>query len=143
MKVVVTDEISLRGSVTADINPPRFQLNPVITGWELIRFSFIIDWFVQVGTWLEAMSFLVFSTNYTASYGYKVTREVNCTMTDVVFNATSSGSHEGYALSTGELTWRIPSTVSHLPTIRVNVNTPKMIDLWALLSGIRPRGARL
>jgi hypothetical protein len=143
MKVVIDDEISLRGSVTADINPPRFQVNPAITAWELIKFSFIIDWFVQIGTWLEAMSFLIFSTNYTASYGYKVTRTVTATMTDVHFNATSSGSHQGYALSSAELVWRIPSTVSHFPTIRVNVDTPKMIDLWALLSGIKPRGVRL
>jgi hypothetical protein len=143
MKIVIDDEISLRGSVTADINPPRFQVNPAITAWELIKFSFIIDWFVQIGTWLEAMSFLIFSTNYTASYGYKVTRLVTATMTDVHFGATSSGSHQGYALSSAELVWRIPSTVSHFPTIRVNVDTPKMIDLWALLSGIKPRGVRL
>ncbi len=29
--------------------------NPLLIAWELIPFSFIFDWFVPVGTWLEAM----------------------------------------------------------------------------------------
>lgn len=30
--------------------------NPAIISWELVPFSFVFDWFVPVGTWLQALS---------------------------------------------------------------------------------------
>lgn len=34
----------------------RLAINPVATGWELIPFSFVIDWFVQVGDLISALT---------------------------------------------------------------------------------------
>jgi len=30
--------------------------NPAVIAWELVPFSFVFDWFVPIGTWLQAMS---------------------------------------------------------------------------------------
>lgn len=31
-------------------------LNPWVVGWELVPFSFVVDWFIPIGTFLEALS---------------------------------------------------------------------------------------
>lgn len=33
-----------------------FGVNPLVTAWERVPYSFVIDWFFQVGTWLDATS---------------------------------------------------------------------------------------
>jgi hypothetical protein len=62
-------EHSIRGAVSAQIVPPRFQVNPVVTAWELTRWSFIIDWVLDVGTALESLMFATFAAKYYGSYG--------------------------------------------------------------------------
>lgn len=48
-----------RGAAFASISSPeiaKFGLDPLVTAWELIPFSFVADWFIQVGTWIKAWS---------------------------------------------------------------------------------------
>lgn len=33
--------------------------NPALVAWELVPFSFVVDWFLPIGTWLNAMSPLI------------------------------------------------------------------------------------
>jgi hypothetical protein len=130
--VVDSWTLSRRGFVTADVQPPKFQFNPATTAWELVKFSFIIDWFIDVGTWLESMSFLTISENYAASYGYnlEVSRDVNewgshITIYTYGFN-TSSRSRVIYK-------HRDPVSLSYQPQTNVNLNVAKVADLLAIL----------
>lgn len=34
----------------------QIQLNPFVTAWELVPFSFVVDWFVNVGDWLQSQT---------------------------------------------------------------------------------------
>jgi hypothetical protein len=34
----------------------KFRIDPIITGWERIPFSFFIDWFLDIGNWLQSWS---------------------------------------------------------------------------------------
>lgn len=129
-------ELSLRGSVTADISPPTFQFNPAVTGWEILTFSFIIDWFYRVGPWLEAMSFLVISDNYAASWGSKMIITRNGWADDVVkhpdWDALELNQNSTCVLTE---VLRVPSSVSKTPYVSVNLDGFKITDLVAIASG--------
>lgn len=134
---VLTNEqyvLSARGSVAAEIQVPKFQFNPVTTAWELLRFSFVIDWFFSVGAALNALSLVTLSRSYTASYGWNlsVTRSVSFSGVvakpgwknpTITLNSTSTGTYKV----------RIPTGVSVLPHFRLNLDGWKVTDLLALV----------
>lgn len=130
--------ISLRGSVTADIQPPKFAFNPLTTAWELVTLSFVIDWFLKVGTWLQALSFLVLQTDYTAAGGFslKATRTIEFgnfrSPNNHVHNVSYSGSQ------TGSVVYKVrtPMRVSTIPHLAITLDVPKFIDLWALVRSL-------
>lgn len=125
--------IGTRGSIVADIEPPAIAINPITTAWELVRFSFVVDWVVDVGQALEALSFLALSTAYSAAAGYCVQciRTAEATVTDVKSPFTS-GSYYHDSKASGELILRTPSSVSFTPQIKLNLNALKVLDLVAL-----------
>jgi hypothetical protein len=122
-------EVSVSGSVTADIEPPRFMASPLITGWELIPFSFVLDWFVGVGTYLESLHLLFWSDQYSASGGYqvKVTHEVSYEYVSPL--NSYSGDAWGQSRSVGTLKRRIPTTIPNLPQLRLRLDGFKILDL--------------
>lgn len=64
---------SYRGFVAADIELPAFRINPTLTAWEIIPYSFVVDWFVGVSTALNAIEFSMRNTGYVASNGHLLT----------------------------------------------------------------------
>jgi len=127
-------DISYRGSVTADIRPPPMQANLLITGWELLPFSFIMDWFIGVGQWLASTSFLLLSSSHTASYGYNIVISRSYNMESTGWATNYSQSDLWFEInSRTELSVRVPTTVSLLPQVSVNLDAFKVVDLAALL----------
>jgi hypothetical protein len=125
-------EVSVRGSVTADIQPPQFRFNLVATGWELIPFSFVIDWLVDVGSAIMACSFLTLTDRYSASSGYVINLERETSLsagTHTLYSITASGSRED------NVTWtsRTPTSVPILPQLQLNVDWLKGLDLIAMI----------
>lgn len=51
-------KVKLFGCVTADthILASLGLINPLSLAWELLPFSFVIDWLVPIGTWLESLT---------------------------------------------------------------------------------------
>lgn len=47
---------TVRGFVGAELNGSPAYIDPLVTGWELIPFSFVIDWFFNIGANLSAFS---------------------------------------------------------------------------------------
>jgi hypothetical protein len=48
-----------RGWASATCSPffvPRGGVDPLVTSWEVLPYSFVIDWFIPIGTWLQAVS---------------------------------------------------------------------------------------
>lgn len=129
----VNHRISRRGSITADISPSKFQFNPVTTSWELVRFSFIVDWFIDVGTWLESMSFLALTSNYSASYGFQL-NSTKYYVEHTDFNGIRyTGSFHSEAYTEASLKVRVPSSVPKSPQTTVKLDVPKVVDILALL----------
>lgn len=58
-----TDVRKYRCSITAAVDDQSLQfmkmnglINPVSIAWELVPFSFVVDWFLPIGTWLQALT---------------------------------------------------------------------------------------
>jgi hypothetical protein len=139
-----TSKISMRGSVVADIVVPKFQFNPLQTGWELIPFSFVIDWFVNVGSALAAINFVTFSTKYSASKGYKISICRETATANIWYNGGKAFDFLDFnfwmnARSEGTIEKRVPCGVPILPSSIVKLNAWKVADLLALLSQIKWR----
>lgn len=130
------DEInwSIRGSIIADIEPPRVAFNLVVTGWELITASFVIDWIFNIGQWLETLSFLSLTNNYVAARGIQFDWKTITTVNS--FTPTgdfSAGEVSYYAECSKTFTRRLPTSVSKLPHFGYDLDVIKLVDLWALL----------
>jgi hypothetical protein len=136
----VSYDVSIRGSVTADIEPPHFQFNPVITGWELVTFSFIIDWFVDIGSWLASLSFLVFNTDYRAGASVLVKAHQNTVLSGMTRPGYSDTGSTASSTSEAEYVVRTPTTVGiQIPSVIIDVlDESKVFDLMALVYGGKP-----
>lgn len=125
---------SIRGTVVADFEPPRMQFNPVVTAWELVPFSFIIDWLVSVGTALEAISFSVVAPEHYAAYG----ESISVTTQQYTSNAQPGGATHFLTSLNGEGTLqtvtktRVPMSVPKLPRFNFNLDHYKVVDLFAI-----------
>lgn len=135
MDETITDdiEVNLVGTVVADIVPPDIQTNLAITSWELFTLSFVVDWVVDIGTWLEALSFLALQSDYQAGGGVevKVRREYVVNGQDKPGSYYYSSSH-AYGLANGVAQLRRPMSVPIKPFVHLNLDAFKVMDLVAL-----------
>lgn len=132
-------DVSLRGSVAADIDLPKLLFNPFATAWELVRFSFVVDWFIDVGQALEALSFLALQTNYTACTGISVTLTRTLSADNTTKAGYSTNLFERSGSAVAKLLIRTPCTVPTLPQPKLNLNVAKVTDLVALLLQLKRR----
>lgn len=132
-KIETNYTISTRGTVMADITPPKIQLNVPITAWEVTRLSFVVDWIVNVGQFLEAMSFLALSAKYVAATGVLVIGNRTVTANPVTWKAGYHGGYINWSSScTASWTIRTPTSVPTIPLIRLRLDALKVADLAAL-----------
>lgn len=128
-----TCSMSMRGLVVADIKPAQYRFNLVTTAWELVPYSFVVDWFFDVGQALEALSFLTVADRHYAANGYKI----ECSSTDSYaaedWIAGWSGDVRQDSQFKATYIARKPTFVSSLPQTKLNINTLKVIDSVALL----------
>lgn len=127
-------EWSVRGNILADVKPPQFAFNPITTAWELIPYSFVVDWIVNVGSWLESMSFLTIASNYEAAAGYKMKVTRKTTLVDLEPKVGwSLQSITQDTVSEASRVMRVPSSVSSSPSILPKFDPLKGFDLLALI----------
>lgn len=129
-------EIGTRGSIVADISPPKVAFNPVTTGWEVIPWSFVLDWCINIGQYLEAMSFLAYSSKHTAAGGIHITCEQTVNLVSQTWNPGFSGRGMTFSSSgLAKYTVRTPTSVSFSPFTKLRLEAFKVTDLIALLAG--------
>lgn len=125
---------NLRGTVVADIDIPDFQFNPVTTAWEVTRLSFVVDWLLNVGQALEAVSFLLMTKSYQAGGGYRFDFQIDYETHLVgTTGATICYNHSGSAHASAYVIARVPMSVDALPRIKLRLDEYKIIDLLALV----------
>lgn len=134
-----TTTIQYRGHITADFSPSSFRFNPITTAWELLPYSFIIDWFIGVGQSLEALSFLTLSNDHTSSFGVRVDVEEKWVGTvsprGPTYISSPKASHDvnWTAEASFVLVRRVPGPVSSIPQTKLRLDTWKVFDLLAIL----------
>lgn len=133
---IVTDtvEVSARGCVTADVEVPTFQFNLLQTAWEIIPYSFVIDWFVNVGKTLSAISFLLNVRQYSASWGVRVSLDRSYSMH--YYNPKAGflyGSFSQDSACKGEIEVRTPSAIPYFPHFVLNMDKSKILDSISLI----------
>ena len=134
---LISDEINVsqRGSISADFTPSAFKFNPIVSGWELIPYSFVLDWFIQVGNALEAMSFLAMSNKWYASQGVRVEIDRTLTINNPTYAATYSGPFWMNGTCSASYEIREPiNSVSITPQTRIKLDDFKVIDSISLIA---------
>lgn len=130
------DEVTYRfhGCVAADMSVPEFQLNPMRTGWELIPFSFVYDWFLNVGRTIGALSVISRSSSYVAAKGVTTTVQRRGYIDIENPNSTFvGGTMSRRTLATAYITRRDPCSIPMLPRPNLRLNPFKVFDLIALV----------
>lgn len=136
---VTSYEVGVRGSIITDFMPSKVLVNPVVTAWELVPFSFVVDWFFTIGHALNAISFMFLNTPYTAaaSHYVKATREFNFSHVNFAVANSTLLYHNFDTVNVTE-EWEVrerrPVRVPYLPRIKINLNGFKVLDLLAILT---------
>lgn len=121
----------------------HFGLDKVLTlPWEFVPYSFVVDWVLDVGGWLESI-FPVIGMNHLASW--TKTEYVNTQSISV--HGSSAGTYvpnkqhtHSYAGSVNNLTrgWsRAPGLSQTWPVPQVRLNLSKVLDIGAMITQIR------
>jgi len=131
--ITTTYEVSLRGSVVADIEPIGLQINPLTTAWELVRFSFVVDWFINVGASLAAISFFFMNTGYVSAGGIYIKATTRHDRTSVAKTGNYFANSVGYVDSESVYQTRKPSPINYFPQLRLRVDDFKIFDLVSLV----------
>lgn len=65
--VTTTHKVSLRGSIISDVQVPRVLFSPISTAYEIIPYSFVLDWVANFGAFLSAMQLLALPGTYVSA----------------------------------------------------------------------------
>jgi hypothetical protein len=135
-EISVETEHSIRGAVAALTDVSRFQFNPLNTAWELIPMSFVIDFSLQVGEAIQALSLVHSAKATTASIGFR--SETRYSRTDSLVAIPGNGwtytmSQPGIFKYVFASTVREPSSIPLLPQVGTGFwDAAKLLDMQAL-----------
>lgn len=110
----------------------KLGFDPLVTAWELTRYSFVVDWFIDIGSWLRSVrprllgEYLGIGSSIHDEYTFRQTLK-QTSFTGAWYGSVSDVITEW---SIKQYT-RSPASVA-FPPLMVNLNVPKMIDLAAL-----------
>lgn len=133
-QVTTADTYRAKAYVGAQTGWSRgLQIDPLVTAWELVPFSFVFDWVVDIGGWLSTLTPTVRGEFLGTSLSFKSSR--TWTRTDTISpKAGLSTGTPGTSSWTYEVEYytRVPYSGGTLPRLNFRFNVPKLIDLLAL-----------
>jgi hypothetical protein len=125
------------GSV--DSNSIRWGADPLLTTWELIPYSFVVDWFLNVGNWLNAVSPFsgahIEGSQCSVKDDYVLRQENNRSWS----GTSATGAHNGVVTELRVQRYeRFAQSASSLPVWNPRLSPARILDVAALvLSGSR------
>lgn len=132
----VTSDVSVRANVnvlwlTKSLN---VLISPVTTLWETVPYSFVADWFVNVGDVLAAWQVVASAERVSCSLGSKASITVaghrSCTGIAPWSASSNASSSERYEEKT-----RVPASLPSLvPSINVDLTSLRLTDAAALFA---------
>jgi hypothetical protein len=133
-----TDDVSLRARVVAKyhaVADGRFLANPTLTAYELVYYSFVLDWIINIGDYLKQCHVLA-NAKVVACNSVKVASKSSCntwtcTVTDSAYSSPSAVG--GWSRDATSI-MRVPVTVpSAALTTRLSLSSQQSLDLIALI----------
>lgn len=127
-------KIGIRGSITCDYERPPYQLNPLVTTWELVPYSFIMDQIIDIGGLLRTLLFINNVRALSSAVGYKISAS-RLTSRGVVYcpsGYTYTITQNKMIKQTCEIILRTPSNIN--PTLQSGLlgNVYHLVDVLAL-----------
>lgn len=130
-------KIAAYGYAGSQIRPQLFRIAPLTTGWELLRFSFIVDWFVEVGSFLTSLEAAGEFPDLALSRNYKILYTKSFIGKGMKDNGSESGYHGNYdtkTVTSGEIRARLPGgSLGELQFNGFGLSDIHLADLLALL----------
>jgi hypothetical protein len=124
----IVSSLSVRGTAETLIEPTRFRVAPLTTAWEVVTFSFIVDWFLSVGNALASFEASLEFPDLQTSGGLYHTYSIT-TIVDDFSSPGYTGSISGKNILLGYRKERFPLDPSYVPRPQFNFDILKLIDL--------------
>lgn len=118
----------------------QFGLNTVASSYyATVPLSFVIDWFVNIGSYLNALEHVHSNTGYAYRNGFKTTTHVHRYMKTMTRPLPDGTKVSGQSFYRGSYSQRIklPNNLPNppLPTFKPSLNGGKILSMAALLRG--------
>lgn len=119
------------------------SLNPISIGWELLPFSFVFDWFADVGSTLRSVeSAMLYNTSFKSGYVTRFTRTTGASEGGSLRSAYAIRSAKGhfsftYVKLDRTILSGMPYPNRHI--FRPKLGTDRLLNGLALLVGLKTR----
>jgi hypothetical protein len=127
-----------------DGNRVTVGFDPLVTAWELIPYSFVVDWFLHVGGWIQSVSpfsgATLLGSQYSIKDVYTMTQETSLTWSTAGHLGSDSGRKTVIEV---ERYTRVPTGGSIVPLWNPKVTVTRIVDLIALILQGRSKVARV
>lgn len=129
-----------RGFAYSEVNSNgiRWGHDPILTAWELIPYSFVVDWFIDIGTWLQAVSPAagadIRGSGCSVRDDYTMTQAFSLSWS----GGSGGGAHSGtFGTVSTEVAMqrytRFPHSGGSLPVWNIRLTPTRILDLSALI----------
>lgn len=126
-----TISVSGIARVVSKIQPPRVLVSPLVTAWEIIPLSFVLDWIVGVGRSIAALQATLVHSDLVSGVGMLVDIQTTGSASWAASVGYASCSHSSNYRETRVT--RVPQTVSFTPQVKLSLDVTRILDLFFLL----------
>lgn len=137
----ITGHVTIRGYAigTFSTGGGRFGFDPLLTAWELVTLSFVVDWFIDIGSWLQTYSPFaeggLTNTGYSLKYEFERSYSGNISYYGKLVNGefTTGGGTTGTYTEKIERYVRVPANPPFFPAFKPDLNWKRGLDLMSLI----------
>lgn len=137
----ITGHVTIRGYAvgTFSTGGGRFGFDPLLTAWELITLSFVVDWFIDIGSWLQTYSPFaeggLTNTGYSLKYEFERSHTGNSSYYGQLIDGfrTTGGGSAGTYTEKIERYVRVPASPPFFPAFQPDLNWKRGLDLVSLI----------
>lgn len=115
------------------------SLNPAVIAWELVPYSFIVDWFIDIGGYLQTMeSALAYGQAFKGGFtvrGYKLLQSSTVRWAQAMPGLNEFGSGEAYFRQSYKQRGGLGAfPIPVLPSFKVDLGSSRLLSAASLLS---------